>query len=133
MNVDALPLALVLAIVLTIGVRDTWFLRREYNAVAGDLLPRYRELGRAFVVASAAILVALGWFAVLTVRRLLGFEQLGDIVVLGLSIPVGLIGLLISIPVLMLPHYFRRVWQRVGDNPAPGTKMRRRKRGTDGP
>lgn len=119
MNLDAAPFTVILMVVFAIGVRDTWRLLSEYRAIAPVLLPRYRAIGRAFVVAAAGILVVIGWFGFLTTRRLLGFEAFEW------SAPIGL---LLSIPVLLLPTYFRRVWDRIGHPPAPGTRIGRRKR-----
>ena len=51
------------------------------------------------------VLIAIGWFGFLSVRRLLGFEALEWSQV---------VSYLIAIPVLLVPRVFEYVWDRVG-------------------
>jgi hypothetical protein len=106
MNPDALPAVAAIAIAFGVGVHSTVGLWRDYHEIARFFTnPRSRIIGRAFVIVSAVVTIAAGYFGFLAVRRMLGFDALDWSPILSLAF---------SIPVLFVPAYLRRVWRSVG-------------------
>lgn len=108
MNVEALPAAIVFVVVFLIGARSTRRLWATYLAIAPYLRPSRRLLGKAFVIVSVLVMIAIGWFGSLTIRTLLGFERLD-------WSPV--VSYVVSLPVLLIPVLLDYVWARVGQVP----------------
>lgn len=105
MNPEAILPSLLFVVVFILGVDATHWLWQNYRAIAPTLNPRARAIGFAFVVVSVAIVVVVGWLGFLSVRRLLGFEALEWSFIVSYAL---------SIPVLLIPVYLKRVWQRIG-------------------
>lgn len=105
MNLEALPAAVPLVIVLVIGIRSTFRLWRDYRRAAPYIRRQNRAIGQSFVVVSVAIVVAVGYFAVRTLLRLIDVEVPDSLVLLSYAV---------SLPVLLLPAYLERVWRWVG-------------------
>ena len=123
MNPDALLPAIVIGVLLVRGILATWWLRQDYRAVKPLLVPRYQSIGRAFVIASLVVVIALGWFAIVTARRLLGFEAFDW---------TPIVSWIIVMPALLLPDYLWRVWRMVGSDPShPPRRRTKRSRSND--
>lgn len=105
MNPEAIPAAVIFGLAFLAGARSTRRLLSTYGRIAPLLAPNRRAIGRAFVVVSVMVLGAVGWLGFLAVRRLLGFEPIEWSFV---------VSYLVSIPVLFVPSYLERVWNRVG-------------------
>ncbi len=88
-----------------LGIRSTWRLWRRYRTVTPLLLdPRERLVLGAFVIVSVLITTAAGYFGLLTVRRIIGFEPLEF---------TPIISLFVVIVVLLIPVYLDQLVQRV--------------------
>lgn len=105
LNPEALvPTAIFLAFFLW-GLHSSWWLYTTYRAVAPRIQPNRRAIALAFVVVSAGVTVICGWIGFLSIRRLLGFDALEW---------SQYVSYLLVLPVLGIPYYLKRTWQRIG-------------------
>lgn len=105
MNTEALPGAVALAAAFLVGAHATWTLRKEYRAVKPYIKLRNRRIGQAFVTVSEVITFGVGYFGIMSIRSLLGFERFDW---------APLVGLAVALPILLVPRYLLIVWRRVG-------------------
>ena len=76
MNDGARWFLAVTAIAFILGLRGSIRLHRRYRDVAEQLIPRERLLLASIVGVSFTITVAAGYFALVSARRLLGYEAI---------------------------------------------------------
>lgn len=105
MNLEAIPAAIIFAVAFADGLWQTWKLRRTYYAIAEWIQPNRRRIGRAFVVTAALILLPVGWIGFLSIRRLFGLDPIDWSYI---------VSYLVSLPVLFIPRYLARQWERLG-------------------
>lgn len=108
----AVPFVATILLTVAVGdaIRSTLWLRRKYNEIAPKLQPNRRALGRAFVVVATLITSLATWIVILTVRRIMGLDNLD-------FSPVVTGGL--ALAVLLVPRYLKNVWTRLGRGAPP--------------
>jgi hypothetical protein len=104
--------AALFGIVAVLGVRGSWRLAARYSSVHDRLDERETWILRAIVIVSWVITVAALYFGFLSVRRLLGFDALPQLV------PVSAI---VAIGVLLIPAFLDYVVDRVATVSWDGT------------
>lgn len=102
--------AVVFGIVAILGLRGSIRLTARYRAVADELDEREQWVLGSFAVVAWTITVVAGYFGVLAVRRLLGFEAIG-----GLTI----VSAVLATVVLLVPAFLDYVVDRVTRVPWP--------------
>ena len=96
--------AVLFGIVAILGLRGSWRLSARYRFVHGQLDYREGLILLAIVVVSWTITVAALYFGFLSVRRLLGYEPLPELVPVSVVIATG---------VLLVPAFLDYVVTRV--------------------
>lgn len=94
-----------------LGLRGSWRLTARYTAVHSQLDDRETLILRAVVVVSWVITIAVLYFGFLTIRRLLGFAPLPEL------IPVSAI---VATGVLLIPAFLDYIVDRVARVPWDG-------------
>lgn len=98
----------IFSVAFLLGLRGSWRLTRRYRDVRDQLIDRERLILLSIVVVSWVITVAAGYFGVLSVRTIAGFERIPQLV------PVSV---LISSGVLFIPAFLDAVVDRVARVP----------------
>ena len=91
---------LVLGVAFVLGVRSTFRLWALYRRVSPTLPDKRRLILQSYVVVSAVVTLAAGYFGALSTRRILGYDPMPA---------TALVSLAIATVVLFVPLYLDQV------------------------